>query len=151
MSSACRIPTPHPYQKEILMSTKSIAEKLLVKPNTTFWLSHPDRIHLIEPLPEGVRLVDAMEQATVALVFADSAAAAREILSAHQGRLTQPKILWVAYPKANKTDINRDTLWPILVEYGMRPNSQVALDAVWSAMRFRAMQDGEAPFAGGAR
>src|SRR5690242_15127011 len=98
------------------MSTKSIAEKLLIKPNTAVWLSHAGQLARIEPLPAGVRLVDSMEQATVALVFADSAAAAREMLTAHRRQLAQPAVFWVAYPKGNKADINRDTLWPILAE-----------------------------------
>lgn len=53
----------------------------------------------------------------------------------------QPEgILWVLYPKGsskNKVDINRDTLWPIIQAYGWRPVRQVAIDEVWSAMRFR--------------
>jgi len=131
------------------MSTKSIAEKLLIKPNTTVWLSDATHQACIEPLPEGVRIVDGMEQATVALVFADAAASAREILTAHKDHLARPTVFWVAYPKANKADINRDTLWPIPVEYGMRPIGQVAVDAVWSALRFRPLKEGEAPFTGG--
>jgi hypothetical protein len=131
------------------MSTKSIAEKLLIKPNTTIWLSHAAQLARIEPLPDGVRVVDRMEQATVALVFADSAAAVRETLTAHTDQLDQPPVFWVAYPKGNKADINRDTLWPILAEYGMRPIGQVAVDQVWSALRFRPLKEGEAPFTGG--
>lgn len=49
-------------------------------------------------------------------------------------------ILWVLYPKGSskmKTDVNRDTLWPIIQVYGWRPVRQVAFDDVWSAMRFR--------------
>ena len=131
------------------MSTKSIAEKLLIKPNTSVWISHAGQLARIEPLPAGVRAVDEMAQAAVALVFADSAAAARQMLTAHKDQLAQPAVFWVAYPKGNKADINRDTLWPILAEYGMRPISQVAVDEVWSALRFRPLKQGEAPFAGG--
>jgi hypothetical protein len=131
------------------MSTKSIAEKLLIKPNTAVWLSHAAQLARIEPLPAGARVVDGMEQATVALAFADVAASAREILTAHKDQLAQPTIFWVAYPKANKADINRDTLWPILAEYGMRPIGQVAVDEVWSALRFRPLKEGESPFTGG--
>jgi|SRR5579859_3124319 len=131
------------------MSTRSIAEKLLIKPSTTAWLSHADQRARIEPLPEGVRIVDAMEQATVALVFADAAASAREILTAHKGHLARPAVFWVVYPKGNKADINRDTLWPILAEYGMRPITQVAIDDVWSALRFRPLKEGETAFTGG--
>jgi len=83
------------------------------------------------------------------VVFADDAGTLRELLTAHNQQLARPDILWVAYPKANRADINRDTLWPILAEYGMRPIGQVAVDEVWSALRFRPLKEGEAPFTGG--
>jgi hypothetical protein len=131
------------------MSTKSVADKLLIKPNTTLWSSHASRLELVEPLPAGVRRVEGPEQATTALVFADDAASLRELLATHQERLARPEILWVAYPKGNRTDINLDTLWPILGELGMRPVTQVSIDQVWSALRFRPLKEGEAPFTGG--
>ena len=128
---------------------KSVAEKLLVKPNTTLWASHADRIALVGPLPDGVDTVADLNEATTALVFADSAAAAHEVLTSHKDGLHTPSVFWVLYPKANKADINRDTLWPILGEYGMRPISQVAVDETWSALRFRPLKDGEERFTGG--
>jgi hypothetical protein len=131
------------------MSTKSVAEKLLIKPDTTVWSSDASRLGLVEPLPAGVRQVDAPEQATVALVFADDADSLRDVLTAHRDRLARPDVLWVAYPKANRSDINRDTLWPMLGEYGLRPITQVSVDEVWSALRFRPYREGEAPFTGG--
>jgi hypothetical protein len=131
------------------MGTKTVAEKLLIKPNTALWLSHTGRRGLVEPLPEGVSLVDGLEQATTGLIFADDAGSLRELLAAHSNQLARPSTLWVAYPKANRTDINRDSLWPMLSEYGMRPIAQIALDETWSALRFRPLKDGEAPFAGG--
>jgi hypothetical protein len=36
-----------------------------------------------------------------------------------------------------KTDVNRDGLWEPLKPTGWRPVRQIALDAVWSAIRFR--------------
>jgi hypothetical protein len=131
------------------MSTKSQAEKLLIKPNTTVWSSHASHLDLIQPFPEKVRHVDRLEQATTALVFADDAGSLRDILTAHKDQLARPSIFWVAYPKANRADLNRDSLWPILGEYGMRPIGQVSVDEVWSAMRFRTLKEGEAPFTGG--
>ena len=131
------------------MSTKSVADKLLIKPNTTVWSSPTARLDLIGPLPEGVRPADGPGEATTALVFADDAGTLRAVLDAHKDRLTAPATFWVAYPKANRTDINRDSLWPILAEYGLRPIGQVAVDEVWSALRFRPLKEGEAPFTGG--
>lgn len=131
------------------MSTKSIAEKLLIKPDTTVWASDPSRLDLVGPLPEGVSRMDDPEQAQTALVFADDAASLRGVLAKYGDRLAHPNILWVAYPKGNRSDINRDTLWPILGEHDMRPQGQVSVDETWSAMRFRPLKEGEAPFTGG--
>ncbi len=131
------------------MSTKSIAEKLQIKPNTTVWTSDTAHLERIQPLPEGVRAVDDLDAATTALVFADDAASLRAVLDSQKVRLAQPATLWVAYPKGNRADINRDSLWPILGEYGLRPIAQVAVDDVWSALRFRPLKEGEAPFTGG--
>lgn len=75
--------------------------------------------------------------------------APREILDRRGGQLSAAETLWIAYPKGNRSDINRDTLWPIVAEYGMRPIGQVAVDDVWSALRFRPLREGEAPFTGG--
>ena len=85
----------------------------------------------------------------MAIVFADDAASVRGVLTKHDDALVTPEVLWVAYPKADRTDVNRDSLWPILAERGLRPIGQVAIDDEWSALRFRPLKDGEAPFTGG--
>jgi hypothetical protein len=131
------------------MSTESVAAKLRIEPDTMVWSPEPSRLDLIEPLPAGVSRVDGPEGATTAVVFADDAASLRDVLSAHADELAWPSAFWVAYPKGNRADINRDTLWPILGEYGMRPIGQVSIDDVWSALRFRPNREGEAPFTGG--
>ena len=129
---------------------KSVADKLLIKPGATVWSSDRSRLGLLGSLPEGVRPVDALGEADAALVFADDAASLREILGAHVAELAEPRAFWVAYPKGSRSDVNRDSLWPILAEHGMRPIAQVAVDDVWSALRFRALEEGEPPFTGGA-
>lgn len=131
------------------MTTKTIADKLLIRPDTTVWTSHAGHLGLIGPLPDSVTVVSTPELATTAIVFAEDSGSLREILEAHKDHLATPAILWVAYPKANRIDINRDTLWPILGEYGLRPITQVAIDDVWSALRFRPLKEGEAQFTGG--
>jgi hypothetical protein len=122
---------------------KSVADKLLIKPGAAVWSSDPSRLELVGPLPEDVRPADALGDADAALVFADDAASLRAILG-------EPQAFWVAYPKDNRSDVNRDSLWPILAEHGMRPIAQIAVDDVWSALRFRALEEGEPPFTGGA-
>ncbi len=86
-----------------------------------------------------------------ALIFADDAGSLRDILTAHHDQLARPNTLWVAYPKANRADINCDTLWPILGEDGMRPIGQVALDEVWSAMRSAPTRRARRPSRAGGR
>ena len=133
------------------MAEKTIAQKLQIKPDMTVWLSDPGRLSLIQPLPAGVRPVAGLEDAAAALVFAENAASLTGVLSEVGSALTGPNLLWVAYPKGNRADINRDSLWPLLQPYGLRPIGQVAVDDVWSALRFRPLKPGEAPFAPGQR
>jgi hypothetical protein len=137
------------FQGGAAMSPKSIAKKLLIKSSTAVWSSDASHLDLIEPLPDGVRVVERLDQATTAVVFAHDAADLREVLDAHKDQLAAPTAFWIAYQKANRADINRDSLWPILAEYGMRPITQVAVDDTWSALRFRTLKQGEAPFTGG--
>jgi len=51
----------------------------------------------------------------------------------------EDRIAWLAYPKAGKldTDLNRDILWRHMLSKGIQGVRQIALDEVWSAMRFR--------------
>lgn len=129
---------------------KTIAEKLLIKAHTTVWLSDPAQLPLLAPMPDGVREVEVLAAASTAVVFADSAASAREQLEQHHGDLDKPGVFWVAYPKGNRADINRDSLWPIVAEFDMRPCGQVAIDDRWSGLRFRVNKPGEGRFTGGA-
>ena len=131
------------------MSTKTVAQKLSIKSESQLWISRTDYVGLIEPLPAGVELTGSLAEAAVALMFADSEESLREQLGVNETDLAKPGAFWVIYPKANKANINRDSVWPIAGEFGLRPNSQVAVDEYWSALRFRPLKDGEAPFTGG--
>lgn len=55
--------------------------------------------------------------------------------------LLQPGgLLWIAYPKKAsgiETDLTRDEGWRTLAELEYEPVRQVALSAIWSALRFR--------------
>jgi hypothetical protein len=49
------------------------------------------------------------------------------------------RLSWIAYPKAGAlgTDLNRDRLAAAVTALGAQPVRQVAIDATWSALRFR--------------
>ena len=49
-------------------------------------------------------------------------------------------LLWISYPKKSSkvpTDITRDIGWDSVWNAGWRPVTQIAIDEVWSALRFR--------------
>lgn len=50
-------------------------------------------------------------------------------------------MVWVAYPKGTskkyKCEFNRDSGWGVLGDAGFEPVRMVAIDADWSALRFR--------------
>jgi hypothetical protein len=85
----------------------------------------------------------------VAVVIGDDEATVRRVLGAAAAALHDVPLVWVAYPKGGRSDINRDSLWPILAERGLRPITQVSLDERWSALRFRPLRPDEPPFTGG--
>jgi hypothetical protein len=52
--------------------------------------------------------------------------------------------LWLCYPKKGgtiRTDITRDHGWGPLHDAGFLPVAQVAVDATWSALRFRRREE----------
>jgi hypothetical protein len=116
--------------------TKSVAEKLLAK---------GAKIALVGAPPDQRDLFDSAEiskdakQAGLVLVYAANRAALDKQLAGAVKSLAEDARLWVAYPKAGKleTDLNRDTLWPLLEKKGFEGVRLVALDDTWSAMMFR--------------
>ena len=55
------------------------------------------------------------------------------------GAARRDAITYIAYPKAGLlgTDLDRDSLWGMLQHQGIKPVRQIAIDDVWSALRFR--------------
>jgi hypothetical protein len=97
---------------------------------------------------EGIEIVADLEAGAggstqAILLFVNSLAEARELAPAAVAAIAQVQgegMLWIAYPKGGKgtkPDVNRDKLWPVIQEWGWRPVRQVAIDEIWSAMRFR--------------
>lgn len=95
---------------------------------------------LAAELPGLQVTAEPMEAPDALLLYATSLAEAKQLASAAIQRVKPDGLLWIAYPKGSAkvpTDVNRDRLWDALRETGWRPVRQVALDEVWSAMRFR--------------
>jgi hypothetical protein len=81
---------------------------------------------------------------TFAMAFvitqAELDAASRKLTLAGTG----DAILWMVYPKGTskkyKCEFNRDSGWPVLGAAGFEPVRMVAIDADWSALRFRRVE-----------
>ncbi|WP_072016065.1 hypothetical protein [Leptolyngbya sp. KIOST-1] len=96
---------------------------------------------------EGVtthRQVEAIAAIAFALVFVTQQAEVDDLAQAIAPRAMGDSILWFAYPKkSSKTytcEFNRDTGWAVLGDLGFEPVRQVAIDADWSALRFRRVE-----------
>jgi len=53
-------------------------------------------------------------------------------------------LVWITYPKKTsgvESDLSREAVWAAMEKTGWRPVSQIAIDEVWSALRFRPTKD----------
>jgi hypothetical protein len=100
-------------------------------------IAAPDGVGI--ELPDGVTGTPDATSADAVVLFAGTQAD----LDRRAGPLLEAaradKLAWVVYPKGGQrgTDLNRDTLARHLAAAGIRPVRQVAVDDVWSALRFR--------------
>ena len=130
------------------MAQKTVAQKLFIKPGSRLWVSSPDGLERLGSLPEDVRMAASLADAATAVLFVADATALAQAVATHGRDLHRPDVLWVAYPKGGRADIDRDSVWPDLAGIGLRPIGQVAIDETWSALRFRPLAPGEAQFRG---
>jgi hypothetical protein len=75
-----------------------------------------------------------------ALVFALNENQLSGILKEVLPALQKESYLWIAYPKSTSkivTDLNRNTTWDCICSAGYRETEEIALDHVWSAIRFQ--------------
>ncbi|MBK7885586.1 MAG: hypothetical protein IPJ81_18660 [Chitinophagaceae bacterium] len=75
-----------------------------------------------------------------ALVFAVNQKQLADILKDVVPVLQSDAKLWIAYPKVTSkivSDLSRDNNWEFISNYGLEFVRQVALDNVWTAVRFK--------------
>lgn len=73
-------------------------------------------------------------------LFVQSKAEFEEHFAKASAAVNPGGLLWLSSPKAagkQKYDINRDSLWDLVLPRGWHPVSQVALSDSWSAVRLR--------------
>ena len=124
-----------------------LVKKLLIKPGRRVAILNAPPGYRAElgTLPDGVTVIDRMDAAPsagcdVVQMFVKDLAEVARLTSEAERALKPGGILWICYPKGAskmKTDLNRDILWEALAPHGLSPVALVAVNAVWSAMRFR--------------
>jgi hypothetical protein len=86
----------------------------------------------------------AAKGCTYAIAFVTTQAQVNAAALALNSALDGDAVLWMCYPKGTSKryscDFNRDTGWQPLGDQGFEPVRQVAIDADWSALRFRRVQ-----------
>ncbi|MCL2780558.1 MAG: hypothetical protein FWD74_03545 [Actinomycetia bacterium] len=78
-------------------------------------------------------------RADVVIAFVRSGAELSTTAAPALAAAKDDRTAWIAYPKGGGlgTDLNRDVLRAALAAHGIRPVRQIAIDEVWSALRFR--------------
>ena len=121
----------------------SLAQKLQLKPGQRMAVLNAPQGYLERPAVEmeGIMVsAQATGKPEAVLLFVNKLAEAERLAPRAIRAIKSDGLLWIAYPKGTsrlKTDVNRDRLWEALKPTGWRPVRQIALDEVWSAMRFR--------------
>lgn len=91
---------------------------------------------------EGPTAKDPKSAKALLLFIKDSAELKAKVAPA-VAAARRDAVTYIAYPKAGQlgTDLTRDNLWVMLQGQGIRPVRQIAIDDVWSALRFRPDED----------
>jgi hypothetical protein len=127
------------------MSEKSVSQKLLIREDYTVLLVNPPKGYkdTLGTLPHGVKVVTkSSKPVDLIQIFATTKAEMAELFLRVKPLLKEEGLLWAAYPKAGQldTDLKREVVWECGQAVGMRPVTQIAVDPVWSALRFKSAQ-----------
>jgi hypothetical protein len=137
------------------MAESSVAKKLHVKSGQKVLVMNApaDLVGAFQPLPEGAELVLSSSakpagagclpagRFDLVLLFAAGKEDVDKYALTAAAAAKPAGALWMCYPKGGAkagTDINRDKGWDVLTAAGMGPVSMIAIDAKWSALRFKA-------------
>ena len=128
------------------MAQSSLIKKLRIKPGQRIIVINPPPGYLdqLGDLPEGVGLANQPEDTfDFVHLFVKNVAELERLGPSALRAVKHDGLLWISYPKRSskvETDISRDVGWDVIKEAGLRPVTQVSIDAVWSALRFRPVE-----------
>ena len=120
----------------------SLTQKLQIKSGKLIVLNAPKGYveQLARELKDLAVSTRAGGQSDAVLLFVNSLAETAKLAPKAIKTVRSDGLLWIAYAKGTskvKTDVNRDRLWEAMQPTGWQPVRQIAIDEVWSALRFR--------------
>lgn len=125
------------------MPLTPLAKKLQIKPSYHIALINvPAAVApLFDELPAEVTRSHTLDGIfDLELIFVSNQATLQTYATPALAALQPAGVLWFAYPKQSAkvaTDIHRDKGWDVLNDLRYHPVTQIAIDPVWSALRFR--------------
>ena len=126
-----------------MMSEKTVAQKLLIKPGyKVLFLQAPDDYTAwLGEVPADVKILnDFTEAPDLIQLFVDDRKALEAQLTRIRPVLNQSTILWATYHKGTsqvKTDINRDTINTYAKTLGLVGIAIISVNDDWSALRLK--------------
>jgi hypothetical protein len=118
-----------------------LAKKLGIKAGANVCLSHAPRHYggLVAPLPDGVRLVGRVNDATDLIhMFVTRRKDLERGLKATLKSMRPDAAVWVSWPKKSsgvETDITEDTIREVALPMGLVDIKVCAVDEVWSGLK----------------
>jgi hypothetical protein len=123
--------------------TKSVARKLGMNPGMRAWIiaPPPEYLRLLAPLPEGL-IVSSTAAGTYPFVqiFATRLFEITKFARRVSNHAAPNALVWISYPKKTSKmagNLSRDVIREAMNGAGWRAVSIVAIDEIWSALRFR--------------
>jgi len=125
------------------MTRASLVKKLRIQPGQRVLIMNPPPGYMDElgDLPDAVDVVRAPEGTfDFVHLFVKNVAELDSLGPTAIEAVKNDGLLWVSNPKHSskvETDITRDVGWDLMAQAGLRPVTQISIDDVWSALRFR--------------
>jgi len=119
-----------------------LSKKLQIKAGVTLHVVNvPDNLKetLIKDLEPTPVDFSGLEKPEAILIFVQNRQQVEEKIKQIMSVLKSVSLIWLAYPKGTsgvETDINRDILWKMMASYGYKPARMIAINEIWSGMRF---------------
>ena len=125
------------------MAKSSLVKKLRIQPGHHVLILNapPGYAESLGELPEGVRVSEeAQGKHGFVHLFVTNSQDLDRLRQKAMDAVKHDGLFWISYPKRSskvETDLTRDVLWDLMRDTALRPVTQISVDDIWSAVRFR--------------